>query len=128
MTLFWQFVKAKLINKQRNALICSEILIQRIVINCATNAQSDKIFHFDSFNLIYIMGDVMIIPRCVRAFDSGVICCFYKYYNAFPPKCKKKDGLHWPDLIYYPHLLRQIHIYIVYFFLCLLSITLFLRL
>lgn len=26
----------------------------------------------------------------VHAFDSGVICCFYKYYNAFPPKCKKK--------------------------------------
>ena len=25
---------------------------------------------------------------------------------------KKKGGLHWPDLIYYPHLLRQIYIYI----------------
>ena len=27
-------------------------------------------------------------------------------------KKTKKDGLQWPDLIYYPHLLRQIYIYI----------------
>ena len=36
------------------------------MINCATNAQTDEIFHLDYFNLIYIMGDVMIIPRCTR--------------------------------------------------------------
>lgn len=60
----------------------------------------------------------------VHAFDSGVICCFYKYYNAFPPKCKKKDGLHWPDLIYYPHLLRQIYIYI-YIYRSFLSLSSF---